>query len=226
MVTATVRDKAFVVVYERLFDCYGPQYWWPAQTTFEMMIGAILTQNTAWINVERTLTNLKRLGLLNAQAILQCPERTLTEALRPSRFFNVKARRLHCFCRWFLAAGGLSNLQEISTTVLREKLLDIKGIGPETADDMLLYAFGRPVFVIDAYTRRLFSRLGLIHGAEPYDQLRERFELAMQGQAPLYNEYHALIVRHGKEVCQRKARCTGCVLSGICSFASQTLPSS
>jgi endonuclease-3 related protein len=220
-----VPDKVIEAVYERLLNCYGPQFWWPAESAFEVMIGAILTQNTAWNNVERALENLKRLGTLSTQAIMQCPKPRLAEALRPSGYYNVKADRLRSFCAWFLSKGELTALQRYPTTMLRRELLNIRGIGPETADDILLYAFERPVFVIDAYTRRLFARLGLIQGSEPYAQLRAQFESALNGQTPLYNEYHALIVRHGKDICRRKPRCALCTLAGSCAAGRETLSS-
>ncbi|HSQ07588.1 MAG TPA: endonuclease, partial [Chromatiaceae bacterium] len=145
-------------VLDALLAAYGPQHWWPAQTPFEVMVGAVLTQNTAWVNVERGLDRLRvRLGgpeALDAGPILALPEAELAECLRPVGYFNVKARRLRSFCTQYLAAGGLAGLGRLDTLALRHRLLAIDGVGPETADDMLLYAFDRPVFVVDAYTRR------------------------------------------------------------------------
>ncbi|MEN8132507.1 MAG: endonuclease III domain-containing protein [Pseudomonadota bacterium] len=207
-------------VYQGLLSLHGPQHWWPADTAFEVMIGAILTQNTAWSNVERAIENLKGHGLTTARAILDCGHLRLAEALRPSGYFNIKADRLRCFCQWYLSQGGMKALQQRSTEQLRQALLAVKGVGPETADDILLYAFDRPVFVIDAYTRRLFSRLGLIEGDEPYEQLRRDFETTLQKDASLFNEYHALIVRHGKEVCRPNPSCGRCSLLGFCPSGS------
>ncbi|NNE37368.1 MAG: endonuclease, partial [Gammaproteobacteria bacterium] len=159
-------------VYQRMFDAYGPQDWWPADTPFEVMVGAVLTQNTAWVNVEKAINNLKQNSLLSLDAIVNMPEARLADLVRSSGYFNVKARRLHNLCRWLVSVGDLNSLASLETYEFRTRLLSINGIGPETADDILLYAFNRPVFVIDAYTRRLFSKLKLIHGKEPYESLR------------------------------------------------------
>lgn len=180
------------------------------------MVGAILTQNTAWSNVERAIENLKDLGLTTAKTISDCRPTKLAAALKPSGYFNVKADRLQSFCRWYIVEGGLETLRQRPTEQLRDHLLAVKGVGPETADDILLYAFERPVFVIDAYTRRLFSRLRVIDGTENYEQLRGGFESALEGDAALYNEYHALIVLHGKNICRRKPVCGGCALAEGC----------
>jgi endonuclease-3 related protein len=180
------------------------------------MIGAILTQNTAWSNVERAIENLKDLGLTTAKTILDCNPPTLATALKPSGYFNIKAGRLKSFCRWYIDQGGLDVLRQRPTAQLRDDLLAVKGIGPETADDILLYAFERPVFVIDAYTRRLFSRLRIIDGSETYEQLRGGFESSLERDAALFNEYHALIVRHGKDICRRNPDCGGCGLAAGC----------
>jgi len=207
-------------VYDLLLETYGPQGWWPGDGTFEVMVGAVLTQNTAWRNVERAMENLKREGLLDAVAIAAADEVGLAELLRPSGYFNVKARRLQSFCRFLVDQGGEAALARHPTGELRRLLLAVNGIGPETADDMLLYGFERPVFVIDAYTRRLFARLGAIRGDEPYEQLREGFEAALDGALGVLNEYHALIVRHAKEVCRKTPDCAGCGLSRVCDSVS------
>ncbi|KAA6185748.1 endonuclease [Thiohalocapsa marina] len=207
-------------VFERLLIAYGPQGWWPAETPFEVMIGAVLTQNTAWINVERALQRLSARVPLRADTLLALPEPDLAEAIRPAGYFNVKARRLRAFCATLLESGGEPALAAIDTPPLRRLLLDIHGVGPETADDILLYAFDRPVFVVDAYTRRLFGRLGWLAGDETYDQIRLGFEQALGPDVSLFNEYHALIVRHAKDVCRaRKPRCAQCCLMDICPAA-------
>jgi len=180
------------------------------------MVGAVLTQNTAWANVERAIANLRQQRALDATAILAAPVGQLADWLRPSGYFNVKAVRLQHLCRWYLEAGGHAALRGLSTPVLRQALLDVHGVGPETADDILLYAFDRPVFVIDAYTRRLFARLGLCSGDEPYEELRAMLEGALLPDVALYNEYHALIVRHAKAVCRVRALCIDCVLNSSC----------
>jgi endonuclease-3 related protein len=203
-------------VHATLETAYGPQGWWPAQTPFEVMVGAVLTQNTAWTNVERALERLTRRIALTAEAILALDEAELADALRPSGYFNIKARRLRAFCQGFLAGGGLAGLAALDTAGLRRHLLDIPGVGPETADDILLYAFARPVFVVDAYTRRVFSRLGLLRGDEGYEAIRAAFETALGADVPLFNAYHALIVRHGKDVCRTRPRCQTCCLRGGC----------
>lgn len=203
-------------VYSRLLKEYGPQNWWPGDSAFEIMVGAVLTQNTAWTNVERAIANLKQADALSAQAIVSAHPKRLAMWLKPSGYFNVKARRLRAFCVWYLAQGGFDALAQRDTATLRAQLLAVHGVGPETADDILLYAFGRPVFVIDAYTRRIFSRLGFVRGDESYEDLRAHFERALAPDVALYNEYHALIVVHGKDYCRPRPRCTDCVLRTGC----------
>ncbi len=201
-------------IYETLLRHYGPQRWWPADTPFEVMIGAILTQNTAWSNVEKAIANLREHHCLTPESILAAPTERLAEWIRPSGYFNIKAKRLQNFCRWYCSQGGWKPLSLRPTPELRRALLSVSGIGPETADDILLYAFGRPVFVIDAYTRRLFARLGKIEGNEPYETLRTLFEETLGTDDPqLFNEYHALIVRHAKEACSKRPRCHRCCLA-------------
>ena len=204
-------------VYHLLYDTYGPQHWWPGETPFEVMVGAILTQNTAWTNVEKAIANLLAHERLDAGKIVAARKGHLANWLRPSGYFNVKAERLKNFCRWYLQLGGFRTLSRMDTTPLREALLSVKGVGPETADDMLLYAFERPVFVIDAYTRRLFGRLGLFNGNEDYDTMRFAIESVLGPETALYNEYHALIVHHAKEICRVRPRCGDCVLRDRCS---------
>ncbi|MEW6353816.1 MAG: endonuclease [Pseudomonadota bacterium] len=210
----------FADVYNILYEHHGPQYWWPGETPFEVMVGAVLTQNTAWSNVERAIANLKQADALSAQAIINAAPRRLAHWLKPSGYFNVKARRLRNFCRWYAEQGGFEALARLETSALRHALLGVNGVGPETADDILLYAFARPVFVIDAYTRRLFTRLGLIEGAEGYEALRARFENALtikgKRRLKLFNEYHALIVKHGKDVCRARPLCARCCLARHC----------
>lgn len=200
-------------VYDRLYGHFGPQHWWPGDSPFEVMVGAILTQNTAWTNVEKAIANLKANNALSAEAIASTPHPQLAEWLRPSGYFNIKAERLQTFCRWLLEPGKQQHLEQLSTHDLRHELLSVKGVGPETADDMVLYAFERPVFVIDAYTRRLFSRLGLVKGEEGYETLRAFVEEAFgrsDEQVSLYNEFHALIVIHAKDHCRKRPQCHGC----------------
>ena len=184
---------------------------------FCFLVGAVLTQNTAWSNVERAITNLRERNKLDAQQIVRARSDHLANWLRPSGYFNVKAARLKNFCRWYLDSGGFEQLELLDTDTLRHALLTVNGIGNETADDILLYAFERPVFVIDAYTRRLFARLDMFSGDEPYDEMRLAIEAALGVDVGMYKEYHALIVRHAKQHCRVKPRCEGCVLGSRCS---------
>jgi endonuclease-3 related protein len=203
-------------IFEWLYKAYGPQHWWPGDTPFEVMVGAILTQNTAWSNVGKAMASLKAIDCLSPEAILALSHESLAGLLRPIGYFNVKARRLQGFCGWYLAQGGYKTLAREETAALRRRLLGLNGLGPETADDILLYAFRRPVFVIDTYTRRLFARIGVIQGGEGYEELRYMFESALGPDVALYNEFHALIVRHAKEVCKSRPACSGCGLAACC----------
>lgn len=212
-----MRPASYRDIYKTLFAAYGPRHWWPGNSAFEVMVGAVLTQNTAWINVEKAIVNLKQAKLLSPQAIVRTPPKRLASLIRPSGYFNVKAKRLRALCRWVVDRGGVKRVGGIPTEELRPALLAVHGIGPETADDILLYAFQRPVFVVDAYTRRVFTRLGLIAGTEGYESLRGNFETALDKHVTLYNEYHALIVRHGKETCRKKPLCHVCCLAKVCA---------
>lgn len=211
--------KTLITVFETLYGSYGPQHWWPGESLFEIMVGAVLTQNTAWTNVEKAIVNLATHDRLDAERIVAARKDHLANWLRPSGYFNVKAERLKNFCRWYLDAGGYTFLSGLETDELRQSLLGVNGVGPETADDILLYAFERPVFVIDAYTRRLFARLGLFAGDEPYDVMRLAIEKTLGPDVGLFNEYHALIVRHAKEVCRTRPACDTCVLRPRCPAA-------
>ena len=177
-----------------------------AETPFEVMVGAVLTQNTAWLNVERAIAGLRTGGALDPERILALPSPALAEILRPSGYFRFKAERLRGR-RWYLERGRMATLETRDTETIRVDLLAVHGIGPETADDILLYALDRPAFVIDAYTRRLFARLGWIEGHEDYEALRARIERFLGPDVPLYQEYHALIVHHAKGVCRTRPDC-------------------
>ena len=209
-------------IFEKLLGCYGQQHWWPAETPFEVMVGAILTQNTSWQGVEKAINNLKRSHMLSPEAIISAQREDLAQQLKPSGYFNIKAQRLSNYCHWYIEQGGLKGLEVQATDVLRCGLLSVNGIGPETADDILLYAFERPVFVIDSYTRRLFSRLGEIEGDEDYEMLRGWFETHLSdgrcedSQVALFNEYHGLIVSHAKRHCRKRAACSGCPVANLC----------
>lgn len=216
--SSVVADRRrLLAVYRRLHAVHGPQHWWPGDSVFEIMVGAVLTQNTAWSNVEKAIANLKAAGALSPEAIVAAPHRRLAAWLKPSGYFNVKAKRLRAFCEWLIQQGGAKRVARRPTQALRTQLLDVHGIGPETADDILLYALNRPVFVIDAYTRRLFQRLGVIEGKEGYEILRDRFETSLPSDTQLFNEYHALIVAHAKYVCRKHPLCDTCQLVTICA---------
>lgn len=206
-------DKAFKAMFER----YGRQHWWPGDSELEIAVGAILTQNTSWRNVERAINALKSCNLLSIKGLLDVDEKTLADVIKPAGYFNVKAQRLKAFIRWLHESGGFDELRKLDTSELRKKLLSVKGIGRETADSMLLYVFERPVFVIDAYTRRIFERHGLKDASKmDYDRLRAVIEGCLPRNPQLFNEYHALIVRTGKEVCKRSnPLCELCPLNGL-----------
>ncbi len=204
-----------------MLNSYGPQHWWPGETPFEIMLGAVLTQNTSWSNVEKAISALKVNNVLNPRAIVNTQHNYLAAWLTPVGYFNLKATRLQAYCSWYLDTGEFAQLNKLETTELRKALLSVKGVGPETADDILLYAFSRAVFVIDAYTRRLFSRLGYINGDEDYEILRINFEKSLDKQPDkieLFNEYHALIVHHAKYFCKTKPLCNECCLRKRCAF--------
>ena len=209
-------SKKLQQVFELLLESYGRQQWWPGDTPFEIMLGAILTQNTAWSSVERAIANLKDAGVLHQQGIQSLPTEELAQLIRPSGYYNQKAKRLHNLCRFLDENGGEEGLQKIETACLRNMLLSINGVGAETADDILLYAMERPVFVVDAYTRRIFSRLGMLHGDEGYEEIRSGFEHSIGPDTEMFNEYHALIVLHGKETCKTRPHCDQCSLKKIC----------
>jgi endonuclease-3 related protein len=204
-------------IYQLLYDAFGPQHWWPGETLFEIVTGAILTQNTNWSNVEKAIANLKSAGYMTPDALHRIDLSQLGELIRPAGYYNIKAERLKSFINWLFDNydGEMSNLELINTEQLRAELLAIKGIGRETADSILLYALGRPVFVVDAYTARITLRHKLIEPGADYEQLRELFESNLPQDVRLFNEYHALLVRAGKEFCRPKARCSGCPLEKL-----------
>ena len=212
--------KLLLSVYKTLLKAYGPQQWWPADSIFEIMIGAILTQNTQWFNVKKAIRNLKEEKLLEPRKMrFTTPER-LASFIVHTGYYNVKAKRIRNLLD-FLMANDLDfyKMKQEDTATLREKLLAVNGIGPETADSILLYALDHQTFVIDAYTRRLFSRLK----AEwewmkfvTYDELKAFFEESLPKDKALYNEYHALIVVHSKDICKSTPFCSQCCLRDIC----------
>ncbi|MBK5935267.1 MAG: endonuclease [Halorhodospira halophila] len=205
---------------EQLVAHHGEQHWWPAETAFEVLVGAVLTQNTAWSNVERAMEQLRGAGLLDPVALIEAEGDEVAEAIRPAGYFNVKTRRLRNLCIAYLQEGCMEGMQLRRTEALREKLLAVNGVGRETADDILLYAFHRPVFVIDAYTRRILQRLGWIQGDEGYERLRAGVEAALGPDTAAFNELHAQIVALGKDTCRPTPRCADCPLSAACAHAA------
>lgn len=206
--------KKLTRFYNRLLEAYGPQHWWPGETAFEVIVGAILTQNTAWQNVEKAIAQLKRARLLTPHALHCVSEKRLASLIRPSGYFNIKAKRLKGFIRFLFKEyrGSLKEMFKEPLEILREKLLRVKGIGPETADSILLYAGGYPTFVVDAYTRRVFSRHRLVPEDVGYEPLKSFFTSHLPPDAALFNEYHALLVKVGKERCRKDPLCNGCPL--------------
>jgi endonuclease-3 related protein len=205
-------------VYERLRARFGPAGWWPAETAFEVCVGAILTQNTAWSNVEKTLAGLRARDLLSYARLSRLPLARLSSLLRSSGTYTVKARRLRAFLA-FLGAeyeGRVERMRAEEALVLRGKLLRVSGVGPETADAIALYAAGHPIFVVDAYARRVFERLGSLRGGETYDEVQSFFLERLPRKAALFNDYHAQIVRLAKEHCRKRPLCAGCPLDAIC----------
>lgn len=210
--------------YDALFAAHGPQHWWPGRTAFEVIVGAILTQNASWTNVEIAIRNLRREKLLTPRAIESVSFARLARLVRSSGYFRQKAKKLKCFVRFLRSeyAGSLTRMFRTPTTVLREKLLAVYGIGPETADSILLYAGKHPVFVVDAYTRRMLERHNLAAPTQSYEEIRQLFERTLPSDAPLYNEFHALIVRTGKEYCRtHNPRCSECPLHSFLPQAMQ-----
>jgi endonuclease-3 related protein len=203
-----------VEIYQRLLSHYGPQGWWPGDGAFEIAVGAILTQNTSWKNAEAAILRLKEAGVLSPLRMRQLPMAELAELVRPSGYYRVKAERMHRFLS-FLEERYRLDLEAMLSRPLkqiREELLAVKGIGPETADSILLYAGGHPIFVVDAYTKRIFARHGLVREGCSYSELQDLAMGSLPREAGLFNEYHALLVRLGKERCRRTPRCSGCVL--------------
>ncbi len=201
-------------LYDAAFSALGPQHWWPAESRFEVAVGAILTQNAAWTNVERAIANLKRARLLTPEALARVPLRTLARALRPSGYFRVKARRLKAFILHLSRrhGGSLRRMLAQPLATIRAELLSVPGVGPETADSILLYAGDHPIFVVDAYTRRIFSRHRLVSPKMSYEELQRLFMANLPTDPALFNEYHALLVHVGKEFCRSRPRCEACPL--------------
>ncbi len=215
-------DAALLKIYGLLFRRYGPQLWWPGDSAFEVMVGAILTQSAAWQNVEKAIVSLKTAGAMSPEALRQIPAPELAQLIHPTGYYNAKAVKLQALVRWLRASceDNLNALFAMETDSLRRQLLDVHGIGPETADSILLYAGNKPVFVIDAYTRRIFVRLGIKPENDTYADWQTFFMNTLPPEVELFNEYHALLVRHGKEACRKQPACDNCCLREICKSYS------
>ncbi|MFO7974527.1 MAG: endonuclease III domain-containing protein [Candidatus Hydrogenedentota bacterium] len=212
-------------IYRLLHEHYGPTDWWPGDTPFEIAVGAVLTQNTSWSNVERAIANLKRAKLLGPRKILACRDGVLEDALQPSGYFRVKTRRVRSFCRYLVSRyrGNMARMAARPLDELRPELLSVDGIGPETADDILLYACEKPVFVVDAYTRRILSRHSLCPPDIAYEALRALFEDHLEADLQLFKEYHGLLVFTGKDFCRRTPKCDQCPLGPLLKPAQPLL---
>ncbi|HVP12604.1 MAG TPA: endonuclease III domain-containing protein [Phycisphaerae bacterium] len=217
MHTSSKAGTELMKFYKALHEAYGPQGWWPGDTPTEIAIGAILVQNTNWQNVEKAIARLRDAGMLNWQALYKVRMGELAELIRPAGYYQVKARRLKNLVTWLCEqhGGDLENLRALPLAELREQLLAVNGIGPETADSILLYALDRPTFVVDTYTARVTRRHGLIDGEADYYQLKSLFEDNLPDDVGLFNEYHALLVAVGKRHCRPTARCSGCPLEAF-----------
>lgn len=205
-------------MYETMRDALGPSHWWPGDSPFEIAIGAILTQNTNWQNVEKAITNLKNAHMLSAESMYALPPQELAELIRPAGYFNIKAKRIQNFLEFLKNSADftIENLKEYTLDELRPMVLGVNGIGPETADSILLYALDFPTFVVDAYTHRMLGRHGLAYDDIDYHGLQALFMDALPEDVALYNEYHALIVRVGKDWCKKKVGlCDTCPLKSF-----------
>ena len=219
--------KQLMAMYQALFSAYGQQHWWPGDSPVEMMIGAVLTQNTAWVNVNKAIVNLKREGPLTVVRLRKLAPRKLAALIRPSGYYNVKARRLANLmeCRGGRYDGSPARMLLEDPDELRRGLQSVNGVGPETADAIMLYAAGHPTFVVDAYTKRIFARHGLVTGDDGYHDIQRLFHENLSRDVRLFNEYHALIVRLAKERCRkRESRCSGCPLEQFPHVACEKAP--
>ena len=210
-------DSNLEAIYTSLYDFFGPQHWWPGNTPLEIAVGAILTQNTNWTNVEIAIRALKKNRLLSARALSAISATRLALLIRPAGYYNIKAQRLKNFIGFLVREyrGSMDLLAREDIQTIRKKLLSVNGIGPETADSIILYALNRPVFVIDAYTKRIFSRHGILSHDLSYDACQHLFHTGLMHNVQLFNEYHALLVRLAKDFCRTTPRCNGCPLEGV-----------
>ncbi|MDO8716460.1 MAG: endonuclease [Dehalococcoidales bacterium] len=205
-------------IYNRLFAAYGPQHWWPAEEPFEVMVGAILTQSAAWRNVEKSIVNLKAAGALSPEALRRLSLPEIAALIYPSGYYNAKARKLKSLAEWLGEQYGddIARMYAQGTDKLRRQLLSVYGVGPETADSIILYVANQPVFVIDAYTRSIISRLGLSPERQDYGGYQALFMRNLPADTKLFNEYHALLVQLGKKFCRKLPLCARCCLSDLC----------
>jgi endonuclease-3 related protein len=217
--------QALTDIYRRLLDRFGPQHWWPAEEPFEVIVGAILTQSAAWGNVEKAMANLKKAEALSSAKLRRLPLPKLAKMVHPCGYYNAKALKLKSFAFWLgnHYDDDLDRLFAVDTDDLRQQLLSVHGIGRETADSILLYAAGKPVFVVDAYTRRILSRIGLVPGKDSYGGYQAFFMKHLPADVAMFNEYHALLVRLGKDFCRRRPLCLQCCLNDMCQFYLESL---
>ena len=211
------QKKYLMEIYDLLYNAFGPQRWWPGETPFEITVGAILTQNTNWGNVEKAINNLKKQKSLNAKTLHNMADKKLALLIKPAGYYNIKTKRLKNFLDFFTNhyKGSIEKMKTEDKEALREKLLNINGIGPETADSILLYALEKPIFVIDAYTKRVLKRHNVVSEKADYYELQEIFHKNLPQDTTLFNEFHALFVKLGKDFCRTKPRCEACPLRGI-----------
>jgi len=211
------KSKKLLKIYQKLYNAIGPRHWWPGDSPFEVIIGAILTQNTSWKNVETAIKALKEYNLLDPVRLLKVDEGILANTIKSSGFFNIKTKRIKHFIRFLFEnyQGSLEKMFSENLTPLREKLLKINGIGPETADSILLYAGGKPIFVVDAYTRKILLRHNLISKAAGYSETQALFMENLEKDVRMFNEYHALLVYVGKYFCKRIPGCENCPMRGL-----------
>ena len=203
---------ALIRFYQRLNDVYGPQHWWPAKTPFETIIGAILAQNVSWTGAHNAVCQLRERGLMHPHALYEAGPEVIAPLIRSSRYYNQKSQKIHTFLRYFLTHyhGSVSRMVENPETQIREELISLRGFGPETVDSILLYALMKPVFVVDAYTRRMGSRIGWFDEAVTYEDMQDFFMSRLPRDVPLYNDFHAQIVYLGNHVCKKNPQCMSC----------------
>lgn len=221
---AAAQAKDLMEIYRRLFAHFGPRHWWPAETPFEVIVGAILTQNVAWRNVEKAITNLKERSVLSSAGLLRLSEEELEDLIRPTRYYKVKARKLKAFCAYLFEkyGGSLEALFDQPLERLRPELLAVWGLGKETVDSILCYAGGKAIMPMDAYTARILARIGLVPEKISYDNLQELFLAHLPADNQLFNEYHALLDGLGHLIClARKPRCLVCPLAEMCAYSAE-----